>query len=63
MDVDVGENVMFLWAVPVRQHCRLSICEYWLSFTNTDSESEAKIQITLLKLRRGALSMEDHPLL
>ena len=37
-----------------RQHCRLSICDYWLSWTNT--VSEAKIQITLLILRRGALS-------
>ena len=31
-----------------RQHCRLSICDYWLSWTNT--VSEAKIQITLLIL-------------
>ena len=31
-----------------RQHCRLSICEYWLSWTNT--VSEAKVQITLLIL-------------
>ena len=31
-----------------RQHCRLSICEYWLSWTNI--ASEAKIQITLLIL-------------
>ena len=38
-----------------RQHCRLSICDYRLSWTNT--VSEAKIQITLLILRRGALSM------
>ena len=35
-----------------RQHCRLSICEYLLSLTNT--VSEAKIQITLLILRPGA---------
>ena len=34
--------------LPTRQHCRLSICEYWLSWTNT--VSEAKIQITLLLL-------------
>ena len=35
-----------------RQHCRLSICEYWSSWTNTVSVSvsEAKIQITLLIL-------------
>ena len=38
----------------VRQHCRLSICEYWLSLTNT--VTEAKIQMTLLILRRGVLS-------
>ena len=31
-----------------RQHCRLSICDYRLSWTNT--VSEAKIQITLLIL-------------
>ena len=36
--------------LPTRQHCRLSICEYWLSWTNT--VSEAKIQITLL-IRNG----------
>ena len=35
-------------------HCSLSICDYRLSWTNT--VSEAKIQITLLILRRGALS-------
>ena len=47
-----------------RQRCRLSICEYWLSFTDSDSESEAKIQVTLLILRlQGVLSIEDHPLL
>ena len=34
-------------------HCSLSICDYRLSWTNT--VSEAKIQITLLILRRGAL--------
>ena len=38
-----------------RQHCRLSICDYWWSWTNT----EAKIQITLLILRRGALSSQS----
>ena len=36
----------------LRQHCRLSMCEHLLSLTNT----EAKIQMTLLILRRGALS-------
>ena len=34
-----------------RQHCRLSICEYWLSWTNTVSEQ--KIPITILILKRG----------
>ena len=38
-------------------HCSLSICDYRLSWTN--SVSEAKIQITLLILRRGALSNYD----
>ena len=33
------------------QHCRLSICEYWLSWTNTVSEQE--IPITILSLKRG----------
>ena len=36
------------WEAHTRQHCRLSICEYWLGWTNT--VSEAKIQITLLIL-------------
>ena len=44
----------FSYGRDTKQYCRLSICEYWLSFTNT--VSEAKIQITLLILRRGALS-------
>ena len=35
----------------LRQHCRLSICEYWLSLTNTVSEQ--KITITILILKRG----------
>ena len=34
-----------------RQHCRLSICENWLSWTNTVSEQ--KIPITILILKRG----------
>ena len=36
-----------------RQHCRLRICEYWLSWTNTVSVSEQKIPITILILERG----------
>ena len=36
-----------------RQHCRLSICENWLSWTNTVSVSERKIPITILILKRG----------
>ena len=40
----------FSYGRDTKQYCRLSICEYWLSFTNT--VSEAKILI----LRRGALS-------
>ena len=39
------------WQVFRRQHCRLSICENWLSWTNTVSEQ--KIQITILILKRG----------
>ena len=23
----------------IRQHCRLNICEYWLSWTNTDQNN------------------------
>ena len=38
-------------------NCRLSICDYWLSWTNT--VLEAKIQATLLILRRGALSRTE----
>ena len=38
-------------AAVVRQHCRLSICENWLSWTNTVSEQ--KIPITILILKRG----------
>ena len=37
--------------IMIRQHCRLSICEYWLSWTNTVSEQ--KIPITILILKRG----------
>ena len=32
------------------QHCRLSVCEYWLSWTNT---AEQTIPITILILKRG----------
>ena len=35
----------------VRQHCRLSICEYWLSWTNTVSEQKIPITIIILKRR------------
>ena len=38
-----------------RQHCRLSICEYWFSWTNTASEQ--KILITILTLKRGPCLM------
>ena len=41
-------RLMFTLAL-TRQHCRLSICEYWLSWTNT----EQKIPITILILKRG----------
>ena len=34
-----------------RQHCRLSICEYWLSWTNTVSEQKIPISILILKRR------------
>ena len=37
----------------IRQHCRLSICENWLSWTNTVSVSEQKIPITILILKQG----------
>ena len=36
-----------------REHCRLSICEYWLSWTNT--VSAAKIQITFLILNEDSV--------
>ena len=36
-----------------RQHCRLSTCENWLSWTNTNTVSEQKIPITILILKRG----------
>ena len=42
--VIMGETV-------TRRHCRLSICEYWLSWTNTVSEQ--KIPISILILKRG----------
>ena len=42
-----------------RQHCRLSICENWLSWTNTVSVSEQKIPITILILKRGPC-LEKH---
>ena len=46
---------MSLPATVIQQHCRLSICEYWLSWTNTVSVSvsEQKIPITILILKRG----------
>ena len=34
-----------------RQYCRLSICEYWLSWTNTVSEQN--IPLAILTLKRG----------
>ena len=33
-----------------RHHCRLSNCEYWLSWTNTVSEQKIPITILILKL-------------
>ena len=27
---------IFILQMLIRQHCRLSICDYWLSWTNTD---------------------------
>ena len=44
------------WLLVARQHFSLSVCEYWLSWTNT----EGKIHITLLILRRGALSRSGY---
>ena len=44
-----------------RQHCRLSICIELVELTNSEMAaarvSDDKIQITILILRRGALSM------
>ena len=40
-----------------RQHCRLTICNELVELTN--SVSDDKIQITILILRRGALSRQD----
>ena len=34
----------------LRQHRRLSICKYWLSWTNTASEQKIPITILILKL-------------
>ena len=58
VDVDAVYLSMHHWA---RQHYRLSICEYRLSFTNieyyyTNTVSEAKIQRDLLILILSALS-------
>ena len=39
-----------------RQHCRLTICIELVELTNSVSVSDDKIQITILILRRGALS-------
>ena len=42
-----------------RQHCRLTICIELVELTNSVSVSDDKIQITILILRRGALSTLD----
>ena len=41
----------------IRQHCRLNICEYWLSWTNTVSVQ--KIPINILILKRGPCLLRD----
>ena len=38
------------------QHCRLTICIELVELTNSDIVSDDKIQVTILILRRGALS-------
>ena len=42
----------------LRQHCQLTIWQYWLTWQIV---SDDKIQITILILRRGALSTPSHP--
>ena len=42
-------GLCFMEVLWIRQHCRLSICEYWLSWT----VSEQKMQITFLILKQG----------
>ena len=45
-----------VWLLP-RQHCRLTICNELVELTNSiQTVSDDKIQITILILRRGALS-------
>ena len=39
-----------------RQYCRLTFCMELVELTNSESVSDEKIQITILILRRGALS-------
>ena len=52
----VGPGFDFCLQGVARQHFSLSVCEYWLSWTNT----EGKVQITLLILRMGALSRSGY---
>ena len=44
----------FLWAVPGRQHCGLSICEYWLSLTNTETAAATPPTVMQNFLRASA---------
>ena len=51
--LDLGSIIALSCQQLGRQHCRLSIREYWLSWTNT--VPEAKIQITASNLRPAKL--------
>ena len=48
--VGLEKVIIFLCTHFFRQHCRLSICENWLSWTNTVSEQKIPITILILKL-------------
>ena len=52
----VTQYILKMSPFDLRQHCRLTIWNNWLSRQIAGSVSDVKIQITLLILRRGAWS-------
>ena len=61
---ECSASVTLFWQTGVmrhRQHCRLTTCIELVELTNRVSDD--KIQITILKLRRGALSNETWEIL